>query len=121
MQILGIAVTLLAVVAFAVPTLAGDAPPKKLKLRDTAPAAESSAPVPAAPVTATGKSYKDPYTGMEFVFVKGGCYQMGDTFGDGTKYELPVHEVCVSDFWMGKYEVTQGEWVKVMGRTPRTF
>lgn len=51
-----------------------------------------------------------------FVFVKGGCFQMGDAFGEAD--EKPVHEVCVSDFYMGKYEVTQAEWQKVMGNNP---
>ncbi len=59
-------------------------------------------------------TYIDPETGMEFVYVKGGCYQMGDTFGDGRSNEKE-HEVCVLDYWLGKYEVTQGEWEKVMG------
>src|SRR3989338_2559419 len=31
------------------------------------------------------------------VFIKGGCYQMGDTFGDGENDEKPVHEICVDD------------------------
>ncbi len=56
-----------------------------------------------------GKTYTDPTTGMEFVYVKGGCYPMGDTFGDGDKDEKPVHEVCVDDLYVGKYEVTQDE------------
>jgi formylglycine-generating enzyme required for sulfatase activity len=58
---------------------------------------------------------------MEFVPVSGGCYQMGDTFGDGVADEKPVHDVCVSDFYIGKYEVTQGEWEKVMGSNPSHF
>lgn len=67
-------------------------------------------------------TYKDPTTGMEFVFVKGGCYQMGDTFGDGYDLiERPVHEVCVDDFCMGKYAVTQGEWKAMMGNNPSLF
>jgi len=65
-----------------------------------------------------GKEYKDPITGMEFVFVKGGCYQMGSKHFSNTK---PVHKVCVDDFYMGKYEVTQGEWQKVMGRNSSRF
>lgn len=69
----------------------------------------------------TATSYKDPFTGMEFVFVKGGCYQMGDTFGDGIPEEKPVHEVCVSDFYMGKYPVTQAQYKKVMGNNPSHF
>ncbi|MBM9519975.1 formylglycine-generating enzyme family protein [Desulforhopalus vacuolatus] len=68
-----------------------------------------------------GKEFRDPTTGMEFVLVKGGCYQMGDTFGDGEDNEKPVHEVCVDDFYMGKYEVTQGEWQKIMGSNPSEF
>jgi formylglycine-generating enzyme required for sulfatase activity len=61
---------------------------------------------------------KDPATGMEMVYVKGGCYPMGDVFGDGESEETPVHEVCVDDFYMGKHEVTQGQWKKVMGSNP---
>lgn len=38
------------------------------------------------------------------VFVKGGCYDMGDTSGYGTE---PVHNVCLDDYYMGKYEVTK--------------
>lgn len=63
----------------------------------------------------------DPTTGMEFVFVKGGCFQMGDTFGNGGSDDKPVHEVCVTDFSLGKYEVTQGQWLKVMGSNPSAF
>jgi len=55
------------------------------------------------------------------VFVKGGCYQMGDTFGDGESHEKPVHEVCVDDFYIGKYEVTQGQWKTIMGNNPSYF
>ncbi|MBI3813805.1 MAG: formylglycine-generating enzyme family protein, partial [Nitrospinae bacterium] len=66
-----------------------------------------------------GGIYKDPLTGM--VFVKGGCYQMGDTFGDGDSDEKPVHEVCVDDFYMGKYEVTQRQWTGIMGSNPSYF
>jgi formylglycine-generating enzyme required for sulfatase activity len=67
------------------------------------------------------KEFKDPITEMEFIFVKGGCYEMGDTFGDGDADEKPVHEVCVDDFYLGKYEVTQGQWEKVMGDNPSHF
>jgi len=52
------------------------------------------------------------------VYVKGGCFEMGDRYGDGDNDEKPVHEVCVDDFYIGKYEVTQNEWKTVMGRNP---
>jgi formylglycine-generating enzyme len=58
---------------------------------------------------------------IDMVFVKGGCFQMGDTFGDGRADEKPVHQVCISDFYIGKYVVTQAQWVAVMGSNPSTF
>ncbi len=67
-----------------------------------------------------GKGELDTPAG-KMVFVKGGCYEMGNTFGDGYKDEKPVHKVCVSDFYIGKYEVTQGQWKKIMGSNPSNF
>ncbi|MBF0542612.1 MAG: formylglycine-generating enzyme family protein [Nitrospirae bacterium] len=61
--------------------------------------------------------YTDHITGIEFIFVKGGCYQMGDTFDDGNDDEKPVHEVCVDDFYIGKYPVTLGEFRKFVNDT----
>ena len=58
---------------------------------------------------------------IEMVFVKGGCFQMGDTFRDGGEDERPVHEICVEDFYLGKYEVTQAQWKAVMGNNPSGF
>ncbi|MEK6590389.1 MAG: SUMF1/EgtB/PvdO family nonheme iron enzyme, partial [Nitrospinota bacterium] len=65
-----------------------------------------------------GAGYKDAVTGMEFIFIKRGCYQMGDTSGDGDNDEKPLHEVCVDDFYMGETEVTQRQWVEIMGTAP---
>jgi formylglycine-generating enzyme required for sulfatase activity len=76
---------------------------------------------PASPARAAPGEYREPVTGMEFVLVKDGCYEMGDTFGDGDRDEKPVHDVCVSDFYLGKHEVTQGQWKKVMGSNPSSF
>jgi formylglycine-generating enzyme required for sulfatase activity len=63
--------------------------------------------------------WRDPVTGMEFVWVPEGCFQMGSN--EGGSDEKPVHEVCVDGFWMGKYEVTQGQWEKVLGNNPSHF
>ena len=65
------------------------------------------------------KVSETPVDGM--VFIKSGCFQMGDTFGDGDNDENPVHEVCVNDFYMGEHEVTQKEWKEVMGNNPSGF
>jgi len=44
--------------------------------------------------------------GIEFIYVKGGTFQMGDQFSEGSDDELPVHPVRVNDFYMSKYEIT---------------
>ena len=61
--------------------------------------------------------WKDPITGIEFVFVNGGCYEMGDTFGDRLENQKPVHEVCLDDFYLGKYEVTNAGFEKFVSET----
>lgn len=55
---------------------------------------------------------------IEMVLVKGGCYKMGDVFGHGGGDEQPVHEVCVRDFYLSKYPITQMEWAGTMGTNP---
>ncbi len=55
---------------------------------------------------------------IELVNIPKGCFKMGSTeYGD----EEPVHEVCVDNFLMGKYEVTQGEWYAIMEENPSEF
>jgi formylglycine-generating enzyme len=53
------------------------------------------------------------------VFIKGGCFIMGNDYAQ--EDEKPEHEVCVDDFYLGKYEVTQARWEKVMGFNPSKF
>lgn len=54
-----------------------------------------------------------------FVFVEGGTFQMGSTSGGND--EKPVHSVTVSDFMIGKYEVTQAEWKELTGFKSAAF
>jgi formylglycine-generating enzyme required for sulfatase activity len=65
--------------------------------------------------------FTEPSTGMEFVFVPGGHYQMGDLYGDGLETELPVHTVHLDNFYMGKYPVTQAQWERLMKDNPSRF
>jgi len=60
---------------------------------------------------------KEIVLGLEFIAVKGGCFQMGY---EGSS-EMPKHEVCLDDFNIGKYEVTQAQWEKLMGINPSFF
>jgi len=50
--------------------------------------------------------------------VKGGCFQMGDTFHEGEVDEEPLHKVCLDDFQIDKYEVTQQAYLEVMRSNP---
>ena len=56
---------------------------------------------------------------MEFVRVAGGCYSMGAKAGSPDA--SPAHEVCVDDYYMGKYEVTQAQWLAIMESNPSTI
>jgi len=62
---------------------------------------------------------KDSYSGMELVAIPGGCFTVGAN--DGNSDEKPLHEVCISPFYIGRYEVTQREWLRVMGSNPSFF
>lgn len=55
------------------------------------------------------------------VFVKGGKFMMGATKEQepyAKKEESPAHAVSLADYRIGRYEVTQREWVAVMGKNP---
>jgi formylglycine-generating enzyme required for sulfatase activity len=73
----------------------------------------------AAEQKSAAKSY-----GIEFVSIPAGKFTMGCSAGDSqcSDNEKPRHEVTISrGFELGKYEVTQGQWVKVMGSNPSNF
>lgn len=58
------------------------------------------------------------------VRVEGGTYMMGRNMGTDKEVkedETPAHEVTLSDYYIGKYEVTQEEWEAVMGTNPAKF
>jgi len=50
----------------------------------------------------------------DFVFVQGGAFV-------NTTSNLFATDLIVQDFYIGKYEVTQKEWVEVMGSNPSEF
>ena len=52
----------------------------------------------------------------EMVYVKGGTFTMGDNNNGFIE-----HDVTLSSFNIGKYEVTQKQWIGVMGRNPSFF
>ena len=67
------------------------------------------------------KSYRANGVSFEMVEVKGGTFTMGATAEQGEDAyddERPAHEVTLSDFLIGKTEVTQELWQAVMGSNP---
>lgn len=66
-----------------------------------------------------GDIWVEPATDMAFVWVPKDCFYMGSNFGYSN--EKPVHKVCLDGFWIGKNEVTQGQWEKIMGNNPSYF
>jgi len=76
------------------------------------------------------QTWNEPTTGMAFIAVPKGCFQMGtakpvpppaDSHWEQIGFkksisenERPQHEVCVDAFWMGKFEVRIKEWQQIM-------
>lgn len=62
--------------------------------------------------------------GMELVLIPAGTFMMGcdRNFINCYADETPPHQVNISKaFYLGKYEVTQAEWVAVMGSNPSKY
>ncbi|WP_251620353.1 SUMF1/EgtB/PvdO family nonheme iron enzyme [Odoribacter lunatus] len=79
-------------------------------------------PEPAKP--STPQNYTETALGvnMKMVYVAGGTFTMGATLEQGYDegYDAwnrakPTHQVSLSGYYIGAFEVTQGQWEKVMG------
>jgi formylglycine-generating enzyme required for sulfatase activity len=56
---------------------------------------------------------------MDFVLISAGSFSMGS---DSNNSEQPIHTVNITqDFYMGKYEVTQAQWQRLMSSNPSHF
>ncbi|MDL2269440.1 formylglycine-generating enzyme family protein [Desulfosarcina sp. OttesenSCG-928-A07] len=63
-------------------------------------------------------------SGMEFIYIPPGSFKMGcDPFAwDCQHNETPEHPVTLTKpFYLGKYPVTQAQWVKIMGSNPSQY
>jgi len=71
------------------------------------------------PQAASGVQAVEP----EWVFVKGGCFEMGspDNEPERTRFESPRHQVCFKGFRLGKYEVTFDEYDRYARATGRAL
>ena len=56
------------------------------------------------------------------ILIKGGTFEMGSPESEAQRGEDETqHTVTVSDFYIGKYEVTQKEYQEIMGENPSNF
>ena len=76
---------------------------------------------------AGGKLLMDERTGIVLVLVPGGSFLMGaqsedeeapNFDGRAHPTEGPVHEVALDAFFIGRHEVTQGQWINCTGSNP---
>jgi len=73
-------------------------------------------------------------TGLVFVLIPGGTFHMGaappsennptgspNTDPAAQPEELPVHPVTLKPFFLSKYEMTQGQWLRFTGKNPSVY
>jgi formylglycine-generating enzyme required for sulfatase activity len=97
-------------------------------LGPASPAAQSapaqnaaSAPVASGTPAPSGKTYKNSI-GMEFVLIPAGSFDKKFTVKNEFGEEQAKTRFIISKpFYLGKYEVTQEQWVAVMGGNPSHF
>ncbi len=71
-----------------------------------------------------GQSFEMAFVAFEMAFVAGGTFTMGcaaEQDSDCDDDERPAHSVTLSDYYIGKREVTQGLWKAVTGGNPSYF
>lgn len=81
-----------------------------------APLAVQQTPANASAFT-VGQVIKDCNDCPEMVVIPAGSFDMGGSAAS----EQPVHRVTLQSFAMGKFEVTQGQWMTLMGSNPSKF
>lgn len=59
---------------------------------------------------------------LELILIRPGSFVMGSAENVGEEDEMPPHQVTISEpFYLGKYEVTQAQWEKMIDRNPSKF
>jgi sulfatase modifying factor 1 len=76
-------------------------------------------------ITPVPKEWTEPVINLEFVWIEGGCFEMGQSEIEKQQLiaetneanykqyftdELPQHRVCVQGFWMAKTEITNAQY-----------
>jgi sulfatase modifying factor 1 len=83
----------------------------------------SPAPVNLSTSAVEGKPFTIPDLSMEMLWVKPGTFEMGSSSSEKDRQdrETPHSVTLTQGFLLGKHEVTQSQWWKVMGSLPSRF
>jgi len=102
------------------PVPAPEAPPPKPR---TPPKKILPVPVNLSTSAVEGKPFAIADLSMDMLWVEPGTFTMGSPTTEAYRYSSETqHEVTLTNgFWLGKHEVTQSQWEKVMGNTPSHF
>jgi formylglycine-generating enzyme required for sulfatase activity len=118
-------IALISLFCFALSTLRGDWVELTLEVTDDISSTWTEMPITSGMINAEGKlqfgavvgnqfyrlnvqKMSGPVAPVGFAVIPGGSFQMGDAL-DGAS-DAPVVTVNISEFYMGKYEVTKSEW-----------
>jgi len=95
-----------------------DIPPALLGASSSPPPSRSSPPTPSSTAPIPDRA------GLTYVFIPPGTYERGAPPDDREAHdnERPSHRVTLRrGFWLGRTEVTQEQWQRVMGSNPSEF
>jgi formylglycine-generating enzyme required for sulfatase activity len=83
----------------------------------------SPAPVNLSTSAVEGKPFAIADLSMEMLWVKPGTFEMGSPLSEKDRQdrETPHSVTLTNGFYLGKHEVTQSQWEKVMGSNPSFF
>jgi formylglycine-generating enzyme required for sulfatase activity len=89
----------------------------------TPPKKVSSAPVNLSTSAVEGKPFAIADLSLEMLWVKPGTFEMGSPSSEKDRFddETPHTVTLTQGFHLGKHEVTQSQWEKVMGSNPSEF
>jgi sulfatase modifying factor 1 len=92
---------------------------------DSSESNQTSAEIPPAKTdsSAEGKPFAIPDLSMEMLWVKPGTFEMGSPSSEKDRLdrETPHSVTLTQGFYLGKHEVTQSQWEKVMGSNPSRY
>ena len=54
----------------------------------------------------------------QMILIPGGIFTMGDTWAGTHSDEIPTHDVLLDTFYISKFEITQSQWLEIMGSNP---